>query len=69
MKLKKSEIQPGSPAIRDTEWQKFRKSLKGLSTEAKLRKLHTWQQTHPGHKAKVQVQNYINALKRGGQIK
>lgn len=55
--------------IKNEAWQKFRKSLKGLSTQAKLQKLKLWKSSHSGHCATVVVQNYINALKRGGQIK
>lgn len=55
--------------IKNKEWQAFRKSLKGLSTEEKLRRLRTWKANHSGRCATVVVQNYINALKRGGQIK
>lgn len=65
-KVTRTEIRE---AVRDEAWQKFRRSLKGLSTEEKLRKLRAWKRAHPGRKAEVQVQNYINALKRGGQIK
>lgn len=69
MKLKKAQIQPNSPAIRDPEWQAFRLSLKGLSTTEKLRKLRGWLARHSSsEKARIQVQNYINALKRGGQL-
>ena len=67
-KLKKSEIQPTSPAIKDAAWQKFRNSLHGLSTEAKMQKLAAWKSAHPGRKGVVQVENYKNALRRGGQL-
>jgi len=65
-KIKKEDI---DPAIKDEEWQTFRKSLKGLSTNEKRTKLENWLTTHPGHKGKVQVINYWNALRRGGQVK
>lgn len=67
--LKKKDIQPTSPAIKDAKWQAFRKSLKGLPTAEKLRKLKQWQRQNPGKKSAIQVTNYINALKRGGQLK
>lgn len=67
--LKKSEISPNSPAIRDDEWQMFRISLKGLSTAEKYEKLLHWLKKHPTEQAKIQVTNYVNALKRGGQVK
>lgn len=55
--------------VRDAEWQKFRKSLKGLNTLEKLYKLQSWILHHPHQRrAQVQVDNYINALKRGGQL-
>jgi hypothetical protein len=65
--LTKTEIME---AIEDDEWQKFRLSLKGLSTKMKIQKLWSWVDEHEySHDAKVQVTNYVNALKRGGQIK
>jgi len=65
-KINKEEI---DKAIDDKKWQEFRKSLKGLSTEEKLDKLQEWLNSHKGsRKAEVQVINYINALKRGGQL-
>ena len=65
-KIDKEEI---DKAIDDEKWQEFRKSLKGISTEEKLDKLQEWLNSHKGsRKAEVQVINYINALKRGGQL-
>jgi uncharacterized protein (DUF934 family) len=65
----KSEIV--NHCINDENWQKFRRSLKGLPTTQKLIKLADWlvtaeDQLRPG--AEVQVANYINALRRGGQL-
>ena len=55
--------------VADQRWQKFRKELKGLSTEEKLTKLKGWQNRRGGGACtKTQVDNYINALKRGGQL-
>lgn len=66
-------------AINDPDWQSFRVSLKGLQTQEKLQRLSsylvvkgvreagqslTWDQLA----AKIRVDNYINALKRGGQL-
>jgi hypothetical protein len=65
MKLKQKEIQD---AVKDPQWQAFRKTLKGLSTSVKLRRLRQYAKENQGRRAQVQVQNYINALKRGGQI-
>lgn len=56
-------------SVNDELWQRFRESLKGLPTEDKLDKLDWWLQEHRGsRKADVQVSNYINALRRGGQL-
>ena len=65
-KLSRDEIMR---CIKNEQWQAFRKGLKGLSTQAKLARLRTWKSNHSGRCASVVVQNYINALKRGGQIK
>lgn len=60
-------------AVADGEWQDFRLSLKGKSTEEKLEELRQWLARHTtssgvGWKSRIQVMNYINALKRGGQL-
>jgi hypothetical protein len=64
-------------AVRNPDWQKFRLSLKGLATEAKLNKLQEYlnevniETTGPGFGwlfRLIRVQNYLNALSRGGQI-
>ena len=65
-KIRKEDI---DPAIKDEKWQEFRKSLKGLSTDEKTDKLEQWLKDHPGKKGEIQVINYWNALRRGGQIK
>lgn len=64
----------------DESWQKFRLSLKGLPTEHKLNRLHEYREgimlynsAHMGEaylprRHQVQIDNYINALKRGGQL-
>ena len=67
--LRKEEISPNSPAIKDDEWQMFRISLKGLSTSEKYERLLYWLKKHPTEQAKIQVTNYVNALKRGGLVK
>lgn len=56
-------------AVNNSKWQIFRKSLKGLSTETKLIQLKNWIRTHNTEQDKIRVTNYVNALKRGGQIK
>lgn len=61
-------------AVSDPKWQKFRRSLKGKSTSDKLSELNWYRSTHMGadatlpRKYQVQIDNYINALKRGGQL-
>ena len=58
-------------AIDDEVWQSFRKQLKGLTTKTKLIKLNEYLVGAPLNKVdrrRVQVANYINALKRGGQL-
>lgn len=54
----------------DEDWQAFRRSMKGLPTPEKLSMLLSWQlkNSHRGRRTQVQVDNYINALKRGGQL-
>lgn len=60
--------------VKDAAWQEFRLSLKGISTEAKLRKLNQYRANRlyaTGELARryeVQIDNYLNALKRGGQL-
>lgn len=63
-------------AVLNQEWQVFRLSLKGLSTEEKLDKLNSFLNEKYVYQAgagrvidrnwKVPIDNYINALKRGG---
>ena len=57
--------------VEDAAWQKFRLSMKGVSTPRKLAMLQGWMQSAEKgqeRRTQVQVDNYINALKRGGQI-
>lgn len=61
-------------AINDENWQRFRLSLKGLSTEAKLRRLDAYVSNREvtgryNRVEQVRIDNYINALLRGGQLK
>jgi hypothetical protein len=71
MRLTMEEI---LPAIEKEDWQKFRDVLRGKPTQEKLDLLlerywdSTW--TSPEvHVVLVQIQNYLNALARGGFIK
>jgi hypothetical protein len=67
--MTREEIQE---AIKCNEWQKLRLSLKGQSTESKLRILKVYLK-EPNFccapkRRRVQVHNYLNALSRGGII-
>lgn len=65
--IRKEEI---AEYVNYADWQLFRISLKGLSNKNKESKLKNWLNTNNySRKAIVQVTNYVNALKRGGQIK
>ena len=60
-------------AVKDAEWQKFRLSMKGVSTETKLQMLDTYRRTRVERDVydrpeELRVDNYINALLRGGQL-
>jgi len=54
--------------VEDRIWQKFRLTRKGISTEDKLDRLKGYYEDRSGRRFDVQVSNYINALKRGGQL-
>ncbi len=54
--------------VKDPKWQAFRRSLKGLPTATKLRNLRRYKSNNPGRCTDVQVENYLNALRRGGQL-
>lgn len=60
--------------VQDAEWQRFRLSMKGMSTRGKLGKLRMRRAQFLSQdgtqlkKYQVQIDNYINALKRGGQL-
>ena len=57
-------------AVKDTSWQKTRKSMLGTTLETKFETLYMWLESNNySVKSKIQVTNYINALKRGGLIK
>jgi hypothetical protein len=62
-------------AVRDAHWQAFRASLHWLPTDEKLRRLESWRRGFCRDKAKtsdrnaeVQVENYLNALRRAGLL-
>lgn len=60
--------------VQDEHWQTFRRTLKGLSTEEKLDYLVEWYKAGIAtadtigvpRRIQVQVDNYLNALIRGG---
>lgn len=59
--------------VRNKKWQDFRLSLKGLDTHEKLAKLKEWWDSSAAagtdiNIVKVQVGNYLGALRRGGQL-
>ena len=60
--------------VSNPEWQGFRLKLKGLPTEQKLTQLDSYMKNEykrshaAGEIARVCVDNYINALLRGGQL-
>jgi len=63
-------------AVDDPKWQEFRESLKGVPTGQKLDHLDYYlRSTDPASSPEeicvreVRVDNYINALLRGGQLK
>lgn len=69
--------------VRDADWQKVRLSMKGVSTVKKLEILNKYRNDHMEDHSdccdmmanfklplniRIQIDNYINALKRGGQL-
>lgn len=61
--------------VTDSEWQRIRVSMKGMSTSDKLTTLEEYWNTprmiigHTEREARrVRVINYLTALKRGGQL-
>jgi len=62
--------------VQDQSWQKVRLSMKGISTPDKLKVLAAYRAEcieNDRHgmltqRYQVQIDNYINALKRGGQL-
>ena len=59
-------------AISSPDWQIVRVAMKGTTTMKKLETLRDWlagsSEQSSSAKRKVQVMNYINAIKRGGQL-
>lgn len=56
-------------AVRDPQWQDLRMSLQYTKLTYRYERLESWLIEHPGSRRhRVQVANYVNALKRGGVI-
>ena len=56
--------------VKAPDWQAFRAEMLGTSLETKYAMLKGWLAASLySREAQVQVTNYYNALKRGGQIK
>jgi len=56
--------------VKNNDWQKIRKSMLKTSLEFKYKTLKKWLIYNDySFDSKVQVTNYVNALKRGGLIK
>lgn len=65
--------------VNDQEWQKFRLTLKGVPTFKKLEMLDMRRnanihankdklEVYVDRRHQVQIDNYVNALRRGGQL-
>ena len=55
--------------VRDVTWQRRRERLKGLTTRQKLLQLETYRMAYPDdYEVTVQIDNYLNALRRAGQL-
>lgn len=62
--------------VQDAEWQKIRLSMKGVSTARKLEILKDWfelkfvitNDVRANDRVRCQVDNYLGALRRGGQL-
>lgn len=67
IKLERSKI---AEAVKMKKWQLYRETLKGKSLKEKKHLLKIWLFKHNNSKnSQIQVQNYLNALKRAGIIK
>lgn len=53
-------------AVDDTTWQNLRIRLKGTSMEYRYKALQHYLGEEPEERKKIQVTNYVYALKRGG---
>lgn len=65
----KYNIKEIKKATSDTKWQRMRVSLKGQPLQVRYRMLSDWLvKNKNSRKSRIQVTNYINALKRAGMI-
>ena len=55
-------------AVKDAAWQKVRLSMKGIPTSRKLDVLLAYDSEGIERERRLRVDNYLNALKRGGQL-
>jgi hypothetical protein len=56
-------------ATKDEAWQRFRLSIKGVPTFVKLERLEAYMKAFKEDPdTQIRVDNYINALRRGGQL-
>jgi len=56
-------------SVKDENWQVIRKSMLKTTLEFKYETLQKWLETNKySKKSKVQTQNYVQALRRGGLI-
>jgi len=66
-KIKREEIKK---YISDSQWQKLRVSLKNTSLETKISACNRWLELNKySYASKIQIINYINALKRSSYSK
>jgi hypothetical protein len=57
------------PAVADAHWQQVRIGLKGTTMRYRFKVLNTHlERQNYCLEAKIQVTNYVNALKRGGML-
>jgi hypothetical protein len=56
-------------SVKDESWQVIRKSMLKTTLEFKYETLQKWLETNKySEKSKVQTQNYVQTLRRGGLI-
>lgn len=56
-------------SVKDDDWQIIRKSMLKKPLEFKFETLKNWlEQNNNSEKSKIQTQNYVQALRRGGMI-